>query len=124
MTTAITVTRTFAASRELVWDAFTKPEHFATWFGTDAVDVPLDTLDWEPVPGARWSAVMRLPDGTTKDWVGEFVEVDRPSKLVFTLTDVPEQPENAAPTTVLLADAAGGTVVTLTQVTPGFTKKH
>ena len=53
MTTAITVTRTFAATRELVWDAFTKPEHFATWFGTDAVDVPLDTLDWEPVPGAR-----------------------------------------------------------------------
>ena len=67
---------------------------------------------------------MRLPDGSTKGWVGEFVEVEPPSKLVFTLTDVPEEPENATPTTVLLADAAGGTVVTLTQETPGFTPEQ
>lgn len=124
MTATITVTRTFAAPRQLVWEAFTKPEHFATWFGTDAVEVPLDTLVWSAVPGDDWSAVMVLPDGTTKDWVGTFVEVDAPTKLVFTLTDVPDQPGNAAPTTVLLADAEGGTVVTLTQETPGFTPEQ
>ncbi|KAA9111536.1 SRPBCC family protein [Microbacterium rhizomatis] len=124
MTESITVTRTFAAPRELVWEAFTAPQHFASWFGTDAVEVPLDTLVWNAAPGSAWSAVMHLPDGTTKDWVGEFVEVDAPSRLVFTLTDVPEHPENAAPTTVSLTEADGGTIVTLTQETPGFTPEQ
>lgn len=124
MTTTITVTRTFAAPRELVWDAFITPEHFATWFGTDAVEVPLDTLVWNAVPGSSWSAVMILPDGSTKDWTGEFLEVEAPTRLVFTLTDQPDHPEAAAPTTVLLADTEGGTAVTLTQETPGFTPEQ
>ncbi|KRA24419.1 hypothetical protein ASD65_08280 [Microbacterium sp. Root61] len=124
MTESITVTRTFAAPRELVWDAFAKPEHFAVWFGTSHVDVPQETLTWNPAVGAGWSAVMLLPDGTTKSWVGEFVEVDAPSRLVFTLTDVPEEPQNAAPATVVLTEVAGGTEVTLTQEAPGFTAEQ
>lgn len=120
MTETITVTRTFAAPRELVWDAFTTPEHFAVWFGTSHVDVPQETLVWNAEPGAAWSAVMHLPDGTTKDWIGEFVEVDRPARLVFTLTDVPSEPENAAAATIVLTEVDGGTQVTLTQEAPGF----
>lgn len=124
MTEKITVTRTFDAPRDLVWDAFTTPRHFAAWFGTDAVEVPLDTLVWEAVAGARWSAIMVLPDGSTKDWVGEFVEVEAPERLVFTVTDQPDHPEDAAPTTVVLTETGGGTLATLTQETPGFTAEQ
>ena len=37
-----TITRDLAAPRELVFDAITKPEHFAVWFGTAAVEVPTE----------------------------------------------------------------------------------
>lgn len=121
MTETITVTRTFTAPRELVWDAFTKPEHFAVWFGTSHVDVPAATLEWNPAVGRAWSAVMHLPDGSTKSWIGEFVEVERPARLVFTLTDEPDSPDDATPATVTLVDVDEGTQVTLTQEAPGFT---
>ena len=48
MTEQISVTRTFDAPRALVWEVVTGREHFAEWFGTDAVDVPLDTPGWSP----------------------------------------------------------------------------
>lgn len=120
MSDQITVVRTFAAEREVVWDALTTPEHFAVWFGTEAVDVPLDTLQWRPNVGNRWSAVMHLPDGTTKDWLGEFVVVDRPTRFVFTLTDEPDQPEGVTPVTVDLVDVGGSTQLTLVQQTVGW----
>ena len=44
MTESFTITRTLAAPPELVWDVWTKPEHFAVWFGTEAVEVPLDSV--------------------------------------------------------------------------------
>lgn len=121
MTSAITVARTFAAPREAVWDAFVRPQHFATWFGTEHVKVPLETLTWNAEPGKPWSAVMHLPDGTTKSWVGTFIDVERPTRLAFTMTDVPDEPQGATPVTVQLQEVTGGTAVTLTQETPGFT---
>lgn len=130
MTQAITVVRTFNAPRELVWDVITKAEHFAVWFGTEAVSVPLDTLVWDASAGRPWSAVMHLPDASTKGWVGEFVEVDPPSRLVFTLTDVPEAPEHATPVTLTLVSVGSGsgsgtgTELTLTQLAPGFTPEQ
>ena len=49
MTESFTITRTLAAPPELVWDVWTKPEHFAVWFGTEAVEVPLDSVTLESV---------------------------------------------------------------------------
>ena len=120
MTDRITVTRTFTAPREVLWNVVTAREQFATWFGTEAVDVPLDTLDWSLVEGERWSAVMHLPDGTTKPWIGDFVEVVPPSHFAIRLTDQPEQPDELAPVTIDLAEVGGGTELTLTQETPGW----
>ena len=114
MTQEITVVRTFDAPRELVWDTATKAENFAVWFGTEAVSVPLETLVWDAAAGHRWSAIMQLPDGSTKPWVGEFVEVDPPSRFIFTLTDVPEAPEDATPVTITLVSVGEGTELTLT----------
>ena len=124
MTQEITVVRTFDAPRELVWDTATKAENFAVWFGTEAVSVPLETLVWDAAAGHRWSAIMQLPDGSTKPWVGEFVEVDPPSRFVFTLTDVPEAPEDATPVTITLVSVGEGTELTLTQLAPGFSPEQ
>lgn len=92
MTDTLTVTRTFSAPRELVYETWTKPEHFSVWFGTDAVDVPLDTLSLDVKVGGAWNATMQLPDGNQIHWVGEYTEVDPPERLAFTMTDDPENP--------------------------------
>jgi uncharacterized protein YndB with AHSA1/START domain len=53
----IVITRTFAASRERVFDAWTTPSDFSAWFGTAEVEVPLDTLRMDVRSGGAWSAV-------------------------------------------------------------------
>lgn len=59
MSDGLTITRTFAASRELVYGAWTRPEHFSVWFGTEAVPVPLDTLSMDVRVGGAWNAAGR-----------------------------------------------------------------
>ncbi|MFN3708044.1 SRPBCC domain-containing protein [Microcella sp.] len=79
-------THLIAASRDRVWEVLTSPSAFATWFGTDAVDVPLDQLTWRAVAGAPWSAQMVLPGGATIDWDGEMLAVDAPNGCSLTLS--------------------------------------
>jgi uncharacterized protein YndB with AHSA1/START domain len=114
MTDGLTITRVFAAPRELVYEVWTKPEHFSVWFGTEAVDVPLDTLSLDVRVGGGWNAVMRLPDGNAIQWVGEYTEVDPPERLAFTMTDDPSRPAGE-PVVVVFAEVDGGTEMTLTQ---------
>jgi uncharacterized protein YndB with AHSA1/START domain len=114
MTVGLTITRTFAAPRELVYDAWTTPEHFSVWFGTAAVDVPLETVTMDVRVGGTWTAVMNLPEGRVINWLGEYTEVDPPSRLTFTLTDDPSNPARE-PVSVVFKEADGGTEMTLTQ---------
>lgn len=123
MANGTTVTRTFAAPRKAVWSMWTTPEHFATWFGTEAVTIPLDSVDLDVREGGAWKATMLLPDGSAKDWVGEYTEVAEPSRLVFTMTDEPESPERA-PVSVELVDVEAGTRQTVTQTGGGLTAEQ
>ena len=115
MTEAIVITRTFDAPCEAVYDAWITPEHFSRWFGTEAVAVPLDTLDMDVRVGGRWRAVMRLPDGALIDWTGEYLELDRPNRLAFTITDRPDDPERES-IVVTLTAVNGATEMTMTQL--------
>lgn len=123
MTDGLTITRTFDAPPELVFDAWTKPEHFSVWFGTDAVAVPLETLSMDVRVGGRWSAVMHLPDGSTIDWAGEYTEIDPPRRLALTITDRPSEPAGA-PLTVDLRAVDGGTEMTMVQARDHLTDEQ
>ena len=102
-----TIRRTFAAPRDLVFDAWVTPRHFATWFGGSDVDVPLDSVSMDVRPGGIWKATMIIGNGVPDmHWFGEFVEVDRPGKLVLTMADRP-------------GDARELVSVTLTEVPDG-----
>lgn len=114
MSEAIVITRMFDAPREAVYDAWITPEHFSRWFGTEAVAVPLDTLDMDVRVGGRWRAVMHLPDGALIDWIGEYLELDRPNRLAFTITDRPDDPERET-VVVTLTVVDGATQMTMTQ---------
>jgi uncharacterized protein YndB with AHSA1/START domain len=114
MSEGLTITRTFAAPRGLVYAAWTRPEQFSVWFGTDAVEVPLDTLTMDVRVGGGWTAVMHLPDGTLIPWVGEYTEVDQPAHLAFTLANDPAQPAREI-VTVDLVELDDGTRMTMSQ---------
>ena len=117
------VTRTLAAPRELVFDALTKPEHFAVWFGTASVEVPQDTLSMDVRPGGELRAVMHLPDGNLIHWSGTYLEVDRPSHVAMTITDQPDD-DTGLPVIFDLETVEGGTELTIRQDRSDFTDEQ
>lgn len=123
MTEYFTLARTLRAPRELVFDALTRPEHFAVWFGTAAVEVPQESLVMDVRPGGAFRAVMVLPDGNRIDWSGEYSAVEPPSHLALTLTD---QPDGDAGLPVLfdLDEVDGGTQLTIRQDRADFTDEQ
>jgi uncharacterized protein YndB with AHSA1/START domain len=123
MTENFTVTRTFAAPRELVWEAWTRPEHFAVWFGTEAVEIPQDTVTMDVRVGGQLAATMLIPDGPRIDWEGQYTEVIHPERLAFTLTDTPGE-DPGAPILVTFIEVVNGTEVSLTQARGEFTDEQ
>jgi uncharacterized protein YndB with AHSA1/START domain len=83
----ISIVRTFDASPEDVFDAWTDPAEFGRWFGTEAVAVEDVRMDLRV--GGSWAARMILGDGTEIGWHGTFLEVDAPHHLVLSLSDRP-----------------------------------
>jgi uncharacterized protein YndB with AHSA1/START domain len=87
----LTITRVLDAPRERVWAEWTEPDRFADWFGGPESDVPLDTVAMDVRPGGAWRATMYAgPRRREIRWAGEYREVRSPERLVFTITDRPE----------------------------------
>lgn len=118
-----TMTRTLRAPRELVFEAITRPEHFAVWFGTAAVEVPQETLHMDVRPGGAFRAVMVLPDGGRIDWAGEYTAVDPPAHLAMTLTDQPGD-DAGLPVLFDLEELDGATLLTIRQDRADFTDEQ
>jgi uncharacterized protein YndB with AHSA1/START domain len=73
--------------RELVWIAWTTPEHVKKWF----TPAPWTTVDCEIDlrPGGIFRTVMRSPEGQEFPNVGCYLEVIRNEKLVWTTALAP-----------------------------------
>ncbi|RZQ60573.1 SRPBCC family protein [Amycolatopsis suaedae] len=106
----ITVSRTFDAAAADLFRLWTDPAKFAGWFGS----VPERTTVDAKV-GGDWNAVM-IYEGNEMVFGGRFQEIDEPSRLVLTFGDDPSS--EGSPLTVELAEAAGKTTLTVTQVGP------
>lgn len=102
----IQITRVFAAPRERVWQEWTHPEAFADWFGTAELEVPLSTVSMDVRPGGAWRLMMLAEPGREIHWRGEYREVVEPERLVFTVSDQPD--EQYALVTVVLTDLGDG----------------
>lgn len=79
---ALVITRTFPAPRELVFRAWTDPEHFARWFGPTGASLPFLRMDARPGGALRYQhRFSDYPDV----WVGGvFDDVSPPEHLAFT----------------------------------------
>ncbi|HEY0493387.1 MAG TPA: SRPBCC domain-containing protein [Candidatus Dormibacteraeota bacterium] len=108
-TSVLRITRTFPAKRERVFDAMTKPDQLAQWWGPAGFSLPTAELDLRV--GGKYRFKMQPPQGQAMMLSGTFKEIDRPSKLAYTWA-WEGAPETLV--TIELKEAEGDTEVVLT----------
>jgi len=109
----IVMTRVFDAPRNLVFDAYTKPELLKRWLGVfGGYSMPVCEVDLRV--GGTYRFVWRGPDGAEMGVRGVYREVVRPERLVHTEKfDKAWYPGESLITTVL-AEQGGKTTLTVT----------
>ncbi len=77
--------RTYAAPRQLVWDAWTDPDQIAQWWGPRGISTPRESIVLDLRPGGRMSFDM-VDDATGQRYPnsGTLLEVEPPARLVWT----------------------------------------
>ena len=105
----VRIERTFAASAESVFDAWTSPEVMRRWFHCASDwDTPEAEVDLRV--GGQVRVVMRKPDGTEPAAQGEYTVIDRPHRLVMTWT-FDDEPSNKQLIELSFSEAKGSTTV-------------
>jgi uncharacterized protein YndB with AHSA1/START domain len=77
----IVSTRVFDSPRELVFEAFSNPDHLVHWWGPKDFTNTFSEFDLRP--GGAWRFVMHGPDGVDYQIAKDFVEVVKPERIVF-----------------------------------------
>ena len=103
----------FNAPRSLVWDAWTKPEHFSQWWSPDMFTIPVCELDVRVDGKIRID--MQGPDGVVYPSSGVFKEIVEPQRLVFTNSPLDASGNKLFEVlqTVVLSEQNGKTKLTL-----------
>lgn len=114
----VVFTRAFDAPRELVFEAWTNPDHVRHWWGLRESTMLLCEADVRP--GGSWRYVTTAEDGAEVPFTGVYQEVTRPERLVYTeMYDVePFNSGDPAVNTVTFTSDEGGTLVTVITVYP------
>jgi uncharacterized protein YndB with AHSA1/START domain len=76
------VVRILNAPRELVWKAWTDPEHFKSWWGPKDYTCPFCEMDFRV--GGKYLNCMRSPSGRDYWSTGVYREIIPMERLVFT----------------------------------------
>jgi len=79
----IIICRTFAAPRELVWLAWTDPNHVGRWWGPAGFTTTTHSMDFRP--GGSWRYTMHGPDGRDYGNRIDYIEIVKPSRLIYKL---------------------------------------
>ncbi len=95
------ISRTFAATREQVFDAFTQADAIRAWWGPEDYCAPEVHMDVRPGGCFRFRMQPLSGDATGATMCGTYQEVDRPARLSFTFSweyeDGREAEENLGP---------------------------
>lgn len=112
---AIVFTRPFSASRQLVWDAHTKPELLKRWL-TGPPGWSLDVCTVDLRVGGKYRYVWRGPDGVEMGMGGVHREVEAPERLVSTQLFDQDWTGGEAVGTLVLTENSNQTMLTNTVV--------
>lgn len=111
------IARVYDAPRELVFEAWTNPEHIVRWFGPHGFEVTTHEIDIRV--GGRWRFDFLGPDGTVYGNRMVFEKIERPSLIVFEHgSDIDDDPGRFLVTVTFDEQSNGKTVVTLRQLHP------
>ena len=105
----VRIERTFAASAEDVFDAWTSPEVMRRWFHP-APDWSTPEAEVDLRVGGKVRVVMRRPDGSDAAAHGEYTLIDRPHRLVMTWT-FEDEPSNEQLIELFFSESEGSTAV-------------
>jgi uncharacterized protein YndB with AHSA1/START domain len=109
----IVMTRVFDAPRELVFEAHSSCEHLSHWWGPRKYEFASCELDFRP--GGTWRIVQRGPDGEIPGFRGEYLEIVRPNRIVWTF-EWEGMLGHVGPETMVFEDLEGKTKLTTTSV--------
>jgi len=77
----IITTRIFNYPREIIFNAWTEPEHLAKWWGPNGFTNTFNTFELKP--GGVWDFIMHSPDGVDYQNTSVFKEIIKPELIVF-----------------------------------------
>lgn len=107
----IVMTRLFNAPRELVFEAWTNPEHVAKWWGCSTQTVL--ACESELRIGGEWRTVLQEENGSVHPFKGVFQEIISPELLIHTMIyDVEPYSSSVAIVTVTFREEDGKTRMT------------
>jgi uncharacterized protein YndB with AHSA1/START domain len=107
----IIMTRIFNAPRELVFKAWTDPQHVDNWWGPTGFQN--ETCEMDVRPGGVWRYVMHGPDGVDYDNKIVYAEVVQPERLVYTHGSSVEDDPAAFHVTVTFDQQGDKTLLTM-----------
>jgi uncharacterized protein YndB with AHSA1/START domain len=109
--------RAFDAPRELLWEAWTSPEHLPRWLlGPEGSTMPVCESDLRV--GGEWHFVWRQEDGSEMGMTGEYKEITPPERLVSSQSWGDDWPETT--NTLVFTEDGERTIVTQTILYPSL----
>jgi len=128
----VEVSRTFDAPLELLWKAWTEPEHFMKWYGPKGFTSPTCEIDLRV--GGRHLFNMLSPDGMQMYTTGSYKEVVPMERLVYSDSYSDAEGNVTSPAkigmpetmdvTVTFVHADGKTTVTVSHAGHGAGAEH
>ena len=109
----IVMTRVFDAPRDLVFEAHSSCEHMSKWWGPRKYETTSCEMDFRP--GGTWRIVHSGPEGEIPGFRGEFREIERPERIVWTF-EWEGVPGHISVQTAVFEESHGKTTLTATVV--------
>jgi uncharacterized protein YndB with AHSA1/START domain len=103
----ILIVRAFAAPRDVVFEAWTKPEHLAHWWDPSRERLASCEIDLRPNGAFRF-----VPKGAKPPFIGIYRDIVPPERLVFSTTVGPSGAESIG--TLLFDERDGRTILRMT----------
>jgi uncharacterized protein YndB with AHSA1/START domain len=119
--TALRISRRLPVSHDRVFAAWSRPEALRHWFCTPGDGYRAKSVDLDFEVGGSYRATMRNPQDVLLSQFGDYVDIQVPNRLVFTMTwDPPIFGDDLAETLVAVSFAEIGDVTKLTLTQVGF----
>jgi uncharacterized protein YndB with AHSA1/START domain len=112
----VVVTRTFDAPARLVFDAWTKADLVKQWWAPKALGVSMVSCTADVRPGGAYRYVILHRTGDEIVFSGKYLEVERPTRLVYTQVYEPIPEAGETTVTVTFEERDGRTAVVMRDV--------